>query len=70
MVPGDHSALPNNASYFYLAEGAANIVYTICAPESTPLGVVEEWEVNALQQSDTDSESRPRLKSFESKQSI
>lgn len=60
--------LPDNATYFYLAEGAANIVYTICAaPEHTSPDIAEEREANAPPQSDADSKPRPRLETFKSK---
>lgn len=68
MVLGGDPPLPDNAAYFYLAEGAANIVYTICAPpERTSPGVAEEREANAPPQPDVESEPRPRHKIFESK---
>lgn len=68
MVPGDHPALPDNATYKYLAEGAANVVYKICRPpEITRKTSMDEREVNVPQQSDTDS-SKQRPKAYESKQ--
>lgn len=51
MISRDHPVLPDNATYSYLAEGAANIVYKICVtPEVSPESVDEESEVDISQQ--------------------
>jgi hypothetical protein len=65
MVLSGHPPLPDNATYFYLAEGAANIVYTICAPpEHTSPDIAEEREANAPPQLNADAKPWPRLETF------
>lgn len=61
MIASDHLILPDNATYSYLAEGAANIVYKICP-------VPEESEVNIHQHAGEESVPILHPKLFKSKQ--
>jgi hypothetical protein len=67
MSPGGHLALPNSADYFYLAEGAANIVYKVgLAPEHSLHGAVQ-GDIDLPQHSNKSSVSIPLPISLESK---
>ena len=69
MAPGDHPALPDNATFCYIAEGAANVVYKICTPLGTsPPSVIADRGDHARLQSDDDLASTRRPRPFESKQ--
>jgi hypothetical protein len=49
-----YPALPDDAAFSYLAEGAANVVYKICIPSRTnpPTVIVERSDNTPLQSDD------------------
>jgi hypothetical protein len=68
MAPDVHPALPDDATFSYLAEGAANVVYKICIPLGTNLpSVIVERGDNAPLQSDDDLASTRQPMPFQSK---
>lgn len=67
MSPGDHLALPDNTTYFYLAEGAANIVYKISAGAAAPPKGVVQGQMEVSQNSNVASIITPLPDPFENK---